>query len=349
MDIYNSLHIERPNTEEYELNYKHKITLYNCNKIIFNLSFFLKEGNGGYNVFKDSQIDECVIKIIKDNIDREFYIVESAEPVAPYLENIIKFINICKSYNKNITIITGQTSDDIIDLYKLHGADIMFLPLFNLFCYAGDKVYSPFFKENTFEKRYLTLNRANKPMREYLYNYLKNNDLLKFGEYSFNFANDSSFNENIDKNHFYGYTESIIEKFSFNKRCFLNFVIESINEDYYTFEGKRIKQNFTSEKTYKALYTGLPFVLIGEPYILKSLNSFGIKTFSDYWDESYDFLPNKKDRITNAMNILTNICYEPENRLREIYNDTEFIHKHNVELVNDILNDNLKKIKQKLW
>lgn len=347
MEIFNLEKIENPNTEEYELNYRYKIVLYAGDKICFNLSFFLKSGN--VNSFQESKIDECVIKIIKDNLHREFYIIEAAEPIGPYLENIIKFLNICKSYNKSVTILTGQHSNGVIDLYKLNNADIMFLPLFNLFCYGRDGIRTPFFKENTFEKRYLTLNRAYKPIRESLYDYLKNNDLFKFGEYSFRFLNEASFDENYRTENS-SFINSINDKFSFHKKCFLNFVVESVNEDYFLFDNKQIKQNFISEKTYKALYTGLPFILIGEPNIIENLKSCGIKTFSDYWDESYDTIQYQHDRVECACNILKNICYESDSRLREIYNDTEFIHKHNVQLVDDILNNNLKILKQeKKW
>ena len=347
MQIYNTEKIENPNTEEYVLNYKHKAVLYDGNKIIFHLSFFLN--SDGINAFAEPNIDTCVIKIIKDNSYREFYIMDMTEPVCPYLKNIIKFLNICKSYNKSVTILTGQRSSDITDLYKLNGAEIIFFPLFNLMSHNREHVYSSFYKENTLEKKYLTLNRAYKPMRESLYNYLKNNDLLKFGEYSFKFQNVSSFNENIDKNNAWAHAKSIISNLDFNKKCFLNFVIETINEDYYNFDGKKIKEFFSSEKTYKALYSGLPFILIGESNIINTLKSYGIKTFSDYWDEGYDSFSNRNGRFEGACNVLKNICYESDSRLREIYNDTEFIHKHNVELVDSILNNNLKILKEKIY
>ena len=88
MQIYNTEKIENPNTEEYVLNYKHKAVLYDGNKIIFHLSFFLN--SDGINAFAEPNIDTCVIKIIKDNSYREFYIMDMTEPVCPYLENIIK-------------------------------------------------------------------------------------------------------------------------------------------------------------------------------------------------------------------------------------------------------------------
>ena len=64
--------------------------------------------------------------------------------------------------------------------------------------------------------------------------FLKQNDLLKFGEYSFLFENIASFNENIDKeDRGVFYMSPIVDRFNFNKKCFLNFVIETCNEDYF--------------------------------------------------------------------------------------------------------------------
>ena len=62
-----------------------------------------------------------------------------------------------KSYRKNVTIITGQNSNSMIDLYKSMELSVIFLPLFNLMNYSKEKTYSRFYKENTLEKKYLTL------------------------------------------------------------------------------------------------------------------------------------------------------------------------------------------------
>ena len=48
------------------------------------------------------------------------------------------------------------------------------------------------------------------------------------------------------------------------------------------FEDKKIITNFVSEKTVKALYTGLPFIILGETNSLHSLKSYGIKTFDKF-------------------------------------------------------------------
>lgn len=346
MSILDNTKIQIKNTEEFELYYRHRAIRYGSDKIFFNLGFFLESNET--NTFSEENIDKHIINVIKSNLDREFFINDSAEPIPPYIKNISKFIEICKLYNKSITILTGENSDSLFNLYKSMGVNVIFLPLFNFFSYSQFSIYSSFSKENTFEKRYLTLNRASKPTRHYLYNFLKDNDLLKFGEYSFVFKDIKSFEEDINKNDNPLHTASIIDKFGFNKKCFLNFVVESVNDDYFTFNNQKIITNFASEKTNKALLTPLPFVIIGEPNALHSLKSYGIKTFSDYWDEGYDLEYDTKIRTDKAANILKTICYESDSVLREIYNDTESIHKENTSLINSILDDNIRLLKEKI-
>lgn len=344
--MFDNSKVEIINSEEFIKYYKHKIILYDKDKLFFNLSFFqIYELE---NIFTNEKLD-IVIKILKDNIDREFFIIDSTEPIYPYIENIKKFVEICKVYNKSITIITGQNSNDILNLYESFGASVIFLRLFNFLFFANEKINFPFYRENTLEKKFLTLNRGEKKFRKSLLEFLKQNDLLKFGEYSFLFENIASFNENIDKEDRGAfYMSPIVDDFNFNKKCFLNFVIETCNEDYFIFEDNKINTNFVSEKTAKCLQTGLPFILLGESNSLYSLKSYGIKTFDKFWDESYDLESNYENKTNKAFNILKTICYEKDSVLREIYNETENIHKENVLLIDSIMNDNLKILKDKI-
>ena len=48
---------------------------------------------------------------------------------------------------------------------------------------------------------------------------------------------------------------------------------------------------FVSEKTFKAIGLRSPFIIFGNRGSLKVLKELGYKTFSDFWDESYDDLP----------------------------------------------------------
>jgi len=48
------------------------------------------------------------------------------------------------------------------------------------------------------------------------------------------------------------------------------------------------ESEFVSEKTFKPISQLHPFVILGSPNSLKYLHEYGFKTFSDFWDESYD-------------------------------------------------------------
>lgn len=67
--------------------------------------------------------------------------------------------------------------------------------------------------------------------------------------------------------------------------------------------------NYLSEKTWKPIQHLHPFVFVGRPGMLKYLHSLGFKTFSDFWDESYDTIednPTRMDKICEVVSFLLN-------------------------------------------
>jgi hypothetical protein len=61
---------------------------------------------------------------------------------------------------------------------------------------------------------------------------------------------------------------------------------------------------YISEKALKPIAHLHPFVMVGRPGILKTLKRIGFKTFSDFWDESYDEIENNSDRIIAVYEII---------------------------------------------
>lgn len=72
--------------------------------------------------------------------------------------------------------------------------------------------------------------------------------------------------------------------------------IQFINET--TFGNSNL---FLTEKTFKVLAAGLPFILNGNPGSLQRLHSLGYKTFHPYIDESYDTEYNDARRLTMVL------------------------------------------------
>ena len=58
---------------------------------------------------------------------------------------------------------------------------------------------------------------------------------------------------------------------------------------------------FLSEKIFKPIYCCQPFIVFGNPGTLKELHNLGFKTFSDFWDESYDEDYNFTSRLGKIM------------------------------------------------
>jgi hypothetical protein len=64
---------------------------------------------------------------------------------------------------------------------------------------------------------------------------------------------------------------------------------------------------FITEKTIKALATGIPFVMAATPNFLKFLREMGFETYSTLWDESYDSIEDTTDRLKAVAKICNSL------------------------------------------
>jgi hypothetical protein len=64
------------------------------------------------------------------------------------------------------------------------------------------------------------------------------------------------------------------------------------------------RRHHLTEKTFKPIALGMPFVIVGTQGSLKYLRSYGFKTFGDLWDESYDDEPDDSRRIEKIAHTL---------------------------------------------
>ena len=86
---------------------------------------------------------------------------------------------------------------------------------------------------------------------------------------------------------------------------------------------------FLSEKTFKPIMCYHPFILLGSKHSLKTLKSLGYKTFSNWWDESYDNFDNIYDRIYYAFKEIKKICQLDKNSLSDMIKDMESVLEYN--------------------
>ena len=110
------------------------------------------------------------------------------------------------------------------------------------------------------------------------------------------------------------------------KRTFVSLVNETLTESI-----------FFSEKIYKPILVGHPFLLMGGKNQLSKLREFGFKTFNRWWDESYDSLPTELERANAIVNILSELDRKSEDeliRMREEMKDTVI---HNQKIIMEII------------
>ena len=81
-----------------------------------------------------------------------------------------------------------------------------------------------------------------------------------------------------------------------------------------------------TEKTIRAMMCNHMFVMIGPPFLLKSLQLKGYKTFGDLWDESYDLIKNDEERLKKSLNIFKEVV---EGDIETLYKKATPIIMHN--------------------
>lgn len=64
------------------------------------------------------------------------------------------------------------------------------------------------------------------------------------------------------------------------------------------------RRHHLTEKTFKPIALGMPFIIVGTQGSLRYLRSYGFRTFGDLWDESYDEEPDDHKRIEKIARVL---------------------------------------------
>jgi hypothetical protein len=116
----------------------------------------------------------------------------------------------------------------------------------------------------------------------------------------------------------------------------INFVIESHFDPFWNFHGdehigfKQFSPAFPTEKTYKAIGCGRPFIVASTPEFLKEFRQMGYKTFHPYIDETYDTIVNDQDRMTAIINEIERISKLPTDKFNKLIAECEKIAQHNI-------------------
>jgi hypothetical protein len=77
------------------------------------------------------------------------------------------------------------------------------------------------------------------------------------------------------------------------------------------------RRHHLTEKTFKPIALGMPFVIVGTHGSLEYLRSYGFRTFGDIWDESYDLAEDdvRIERIAELLKSLDALSIEAKQQL----------------------------------
>jgi hypothetical protein len=88
------------------------------------------------------------------------------------------------------------------------------------------------------------------------------------------------------------------------------------------------RRHHITEKTFKPIAMGMPFVIVGTQGSLEYLRSYGFRTFEDIWDESYDSAEDsvRIERIASLLRSLDELSVEAK---QDLFEQAQEVVEHN--------------------
>jgi hypothetical protein len=84
------------------------------------------------------------------------------------------------------------------------------------------------------------------------------------------------------------------------------------------------------------VWSKVPFILVAPPHTLSYLKTFGFKTFSNWWDESYDSEEDHYKRIIKIFDLIDYINLKSLDELKIIYAEMFDVLEHNKEILKNL-------------
>jgi hypothetical protein len=88
------------------------------------------------------------------------------------------------------------------------------------------------------------------------------------------------------------------------------------------------QRHHLTEKTFKPIAMGMPFVIVGTQGSLEYLRSYGFRTFEGIWDESYD-LAEDSVRIERIASLLRSLDELPAEGKQDLFDAAQEVIQHN--------------------
>jgi len=192
------------------------------------------------------------------------------------------------------------------------------------------------YKEKNPKVDFLIYNRAWSGLREYRLKFTElvlNQSLQSFCQLNFNpYDNNAHYKEHKFVNSAFALTrDDLCEYFDPTtvdaaasadysnldyQNCAIEVVLETVFDD--------TKWHLT-EKTLRPLACGVPFILASTPGSLQYLQSYGFKTFHNYFDESYDLIHDPVQRLECIVHLMKQLSSLPQNQKQQLYSNLQSI------------------------
>ena len=337
------------------LNVRDKVFLAENNLSFFcllNVTFNLNSSSGF--LFDDIILEEFVENKIKEG--KCILVLNVSEECTSSLDDFfVAFISyVINKYSlshKNLKVLTGNLNSNLIN----KNINCEFIPywfflntsaFFNR--YRDVNQIEDFLNRNrsinTFNKKIICYNRVPRPQRKYLFYRIFNNPLLKVN-INISLKNDFKYS---DYQREFGISKdesALINEFFYsngpwtvddtdldNDNAVLEINLNSIKSSFlYLVTESNVNRDviFLTEKTTKALYACQPFIIHGNAYSLKTLQELGFKTFSKWWDESYDEEIDLVKRTNKILTVLEDISKKSDKELSSMLMEMEDTLRHN--------------------
>jgi len=92
-------------------------------------------------------------------------------------------------------------------------------------------------------------------------------------------------------------------------------------------------ESFRTEKIYKPIAIGHPFIVVANAGYYRDLHNLGFQTFGHVLDETFDQIDNNGDRLARVAEIVEDLCQQDlASFLKECYNVCKYNQQHMAEL-----------------
>lgn len=187
--------------------------------------------------------------------------------------------------------------------------------------------------ERKLDYKFLSLYRGFKPIRERFHNFLQDEGILENTLFSYNSEYEEADHWTND------YMVSLDDKSvtapmlmkpgPYFLNTFCSIVYEALWHE---------KVVFPTEKLNKCLMVGHPFIIVSTPRYLANIKKIGFKTFSDWWDESYDDITDNELRFNKLKEVVIEVNTWSIEKCNEVYKEMIPTLLHNQELLKKLSN-----------